>query len=156
MSWYGNACGGCREKSAPEAMYRGDVEALTRYGYDGIKLDGCGAEYDLGLWARLINATGKKVTIENCHWGKTLPNSSWCPFHFFRSSGDISVSYASAVKNMLTQLKPSKAGVSPQDLSRRSCWAYPDNMVLGTQHYHAEPLNLAESYTHFGMWCITS
>jgi alpha-galactosidase len=29
-------------------------------------------------------------------------------------------------------------------------------MVIGTQHYHADPLNEPESYTHFGLWSITS
>jgi hypothetical protein len=38
VSWYGNACGGCNEKSAPEDMYRADVAALRQYGFDGIKL----------------------------------------------------------------------------------------------------------------------
>jgi alpha-galactosidase len=125
VSWYGNNCGGCREKNATLAMYEGDVAAIGQYGFDGIKLDGCGAEMDLDLWARLINATGRRVMIENCHWGKTLPNKTWCPFNFYRTSGDISVSYASAVKNMLTQLRvDKKAGVSPQDLARPGCYAY--------------------------------
>ena len=44
MGWYGNLCGGCQEKNATPAMYAGDVTALVDYGYDGIKLDGCGAE----------------------------------------------------------------------------------------------------------------
>eukprot|EP01048_Picozoa_sp_COSAG05_P040454 COSAG05_NODE_20731_length_277_cov_0.584270_1_plen_33_part_10 len=31
--------------------------------------DDCGAESDLGLWARLINTSGSKpIMIENCHW----------------------------------------------------------------------------------------
>ena len=38
VGWYGNNCGGCNEKSAPEAMYRADVAALRQYGFDGIKL----------------------------------------------------------------------------------------------------------------------
>lgn len=157
ISWYGNNCGGCRETNATLAMYEGDVAAIGQYGFDGIKLDGCGAEMDLDLWARLINATGRRVMIENCHWGKTLPNKTWCPFNFYRTSGDISVSYGSAVKNMLTQLRvDKKTGVSPQDLARPGCFAYPDNMVIGTNHWHADPLNEPESYTHFGLWSITS
>lgn len=119
--------------------------------------DDCGAESDLGLWARLINSSGSQpVMIENCHWGKTLPNSTWCPFNFFRSSGDIGVSYASAIKNMLAQLRPNRAGVSSQSLSRPGCWAYPDNMVVGSTHWHADVLNDTEAHTHFGLWCITS
>jgi alpha-galactosidase len=86
VSWYGNNCGGCREKNATLAMYKGDVAAIGQYGFNGIKLDGCGAEMDLDLWAQLINATGRPVMIENCHWGKTLPNKTWCPFNFYRVS----------------------------------------------------------------------
>ena len=119
--------------------------------------DDCGAESDLGLWARLINTSGSKpIMIENCHWGRTLPNSTWCPFNFFRSSGDISVGFGSAVKNLMTQLKPNKAGTSPQSRSRPGCWAYPDNLVVGATHWHAHPLNDAEARTHFASWCITS
>ena len=40
-----------------------------------IKLDGCGQERDLTLYAALFNATGKSVMIENCHWGGV---SGWC------------------------------------------------------------------------------
>jgi hypothetical protein len=51
------------------------------------------------------------------------PNKTFCPFNFFRSSGDIGVSYSSAIKNILTQLRPNKAGVSSQSRSRPGCWA---------------------------------
>lgn len=46
--WYGNNCE-CPEKNATVGMYQQDVAALTQFGFDGIKLDGCGAEYDLTL-----------------------------------------------------------------------------------------------------------
>jgi len=150
-SWYGNNCEN-PEKEAPLAMYKGDVAALTRFGYDGIKLDGCGAEYDLDLWAKLINATGRPVMIENCHWGKTLPNATWCPWNFFRTSGDIGVGYSSVVKNMMATNK-----VAEKNLSRPGCWGYPDNLVVGTRHWNDNGgLTLDENYAHFGMWCIMS
>lgn len=39
----------------------------------------CGIEYDLDLWASLINTTSpKSLMVENCHWGFTLPNATWC------------------------------------------------------------------------------
>lgn len=34
-----------------------------------IKLDGCGKQLDLQLYADLFNATGKSILMENCHWG---------------------------------------------------------------------------------------
>jgi alpha-galactosidase len=58
MSWYGNNC--MRpEKLAPPEMYKGDVAATLDFGWDGIKLDSCGAEEDLNLFEQLFNATGK-------------------------------------------------------------------------------------------------
>ena len=45
---------------------QGDVSALIRYGFDAVKLDGCGPANDTFLWAKLINATGKPIMIEHC------------------------------------------------------------------------------------------
>ena len=53
------------EKLAPPEMYEGDVAATIDFGWDGIKLDSCGAEKDLNLFERLLNATGKPIMIEN-------------------------------------------------------------------------------------------
>lgn len=150
MGWYGNNC--MRpEKEAPRKMYEGDVAATVRYGWDGIKLDGCGAEYDLDLFAKLFNATGKPIMIENCHWGKTVPNETWCPWNYYRTCGDMSVGYGNAVENVLTTKQWAERG-----LSRPGCWAYPDNMVFGITPGNGLALTLAEGRTHFGMWCITS
>lgn len=90
--------------------------------------------------------------IENCHWGKTVPNATWCPWNYWRSSGDIGVSYASVVKNMLATVPFARQG-----LSTPGCWAYPDTLVVGTRHWHdGGGLTEVEGYTHFGMWCIMS
>ena len=43
------------------------------YGFDSIKLDGCGAQLDLYKYETLLNATGKAFLIENCHWGTQEP-----------------------------------------------------------------------------------
>ncbi|CAE7527082.1 melA, partial [Symbiodinium pilosum] len=81
--WYGNVCGLCKESQVTDAMYAGDVAALTAFGFDAVKLDGCGKELDLDKWASLLNKTGRPVMIENCHWGKTVPTPEWCPWNFF-------------------------------------------------------------------------
>ena len=42
--WYGNNCI-CHEKGLlflDDVVYKGDVRATVKYGFDGIKLDGCG------------------------------------------------------------------------------------------------------------------
>ena len=54
MSWYANLCGGCQEKNVTLAMYKGDVSAIARYEYDGVKIDGCGAEDDMGIQSCMV------------------------------------------------------------------------------------------------------
>ena len=60
---------------------------------------------DMVTWAKLLNATGRRVAIENCHWGecdrksfggdktscpRRQPDGSlWCPWNWFRTSYDI-------------------------------------------------------------------
>ena len=47
--WYANNCI-CREHATDHTkFYRGDIQALREYGFDSWKLDGCGAQLDLGL-----------------------------------------------------------------------------------------------------------
>lgn len=41
--------------------HAGDVDATLDYGFDSIKLDGCGAQRDLTLYANLFNQTGKAI-----------------------------------------------------------------------------------------------
>eukprot|EP00730_Choanoeca_flexa_P004625 TRINITY_DN11751_c0_g1_i4.p3 TRINITY_DN11751_c0_g1~~TRINITY_DN11751_c0_g1_i4.p3 ORF type:complete len:294 (+),score=21.75 TRINITY_DN11751_c0_g1_i4:3281-4162(+) len=81
VGWYGNNCI-CRESNFPndlvQAHYQGDVTAAVDFGYDGIKLDGCGEFLNLTLWADLLNKTGRMVMIENCHWGDTVIRLTLC------------------------------------------------------------------------------
>lgn len=153
--WYANNCI-CRElEGSPSSLYAGDVRALVDYGFDGLKLDDCGSEKDLNLWASLLNASGKDVVIENCHWGFTVPTKNWCPWHFFRTSSDIRASYASVVRNLLSTVHWAKSG-----LSRPGCWAYPDMLEVGCQHGPggaSDPgLSPSETRAHFGAWAIVS
>jgi len=152
--WYGNNCI-CSEKAATEAMYRSDVAALTVFGFDAIKLDGCGKQLDLDLWSHLLNGTGRPVMIENCHWGGTVPNETWCPWNFFRTSGDVRASYGSVVGNLLTTVQWAQ-----KSLSKPGCWAYPDMLEVGCEHGPGgagDPgLNFNEAQSHFGAWAIIS
>mmetsp|Transcript_48854 Transcript_48854/g.129481 ORF Transcript_48854/g.129481 Transcript_48854/m.129481 type:complete len:434 (-) Transcript_48854:71-1372(-) len=154
--WYGNNCI-CREtEAATMAMYAGDVDALVnRFDFDAVKLDGCGTEYDLDIWASLVENTGKPIMTENCHWGFTVPTATWCPFNFFRTSGDVRASYGSVVGNLQTTIQWAQQG-----LSRPGCWAYPDMLEVGCQHGPGgadDPgLSLVEARSHFGAWAIVS
>jgi len=154
--WYGNNCI-CREGKQPtEAMYEQDVHFLADvFKFDAVKLDGCGKQLDLTLWSQLINKTGRRIMIENCHWGNTVPTESWCPWNFFRTSGDVRASYGSVVGNLLTTVQWAKKG-----LSRPGCWGYPDMLEVGCQHGPGGSsdvgLSPAEARSHFGAWCIVS
>jgi len=153
--WYGNNCICAEHETATEAMYQSDVAALTVFGFDAVKLDGCGTQLDLDLWARLLNGTGRRVMIENCHWGGTVPNATWCPWNFFRTSGDVRASYSSVVWNLLTTVEWAEKG-----LSKPGCWGYPDMLEVGCKHGPggaSDPgLSFIEMRTHFGAWAIVS
>ena len=68
-----------------------------------LKVDSCGGEQDVALWASLLAAggpPGRAHQLENCHNGPWLPEPPrkaggppWCPFSFYRTSLDIEDDY---------------------------------------------------------------
>jgi alpha-galactosidase len=75
--WYMNNCI-CNEHQFKDPSYitkhmQASAAAVAEYGFDGVKLDGCGEFLNLTWWAELLNATGRPIMIENCHWGGTTP-----------------------------------------------------------------------------------
>jgi len=120
--------------------YRGDVADVVAYGYDSVKLDGCGPFLNLTLYQELLNATGKYFLIENCHWGGTVPTLDWCPWSYFRSSGDIQANWASMFSNLQTTI-PYQDKNAP--LSRPGCWAYPVSADAITQSIAAATVRIA-------------
>merc|ERR1711957_569506 len=94
------------------------------------------------LWDDIFKSDGgKPVMVENCHWGWKVPyepNATWCPWNFYRTSGDVRAKYASIIGNLGSVTK-----YSAQNLSTPGCWAYPG-------------LTMAESRSHFGAWVIVS
>lgn len=152
--WYGNNCI-CKDHCSSNACYAGDVNALINYGFDAVKLDGCGMEVDLDEYASLMQAAGKAFVIENCHWGLTVPNATWCPFNLYRTSGDVRANYPSVLSNLETVIPLADA-----NLSTPGCWAYPDMLEVGCQ---AGPggssdvgLTPEETRSHFGGWVVVS
>jgi hypothetical protein len=94
--------------------------------------------------------------IENCHWGDTLPNATWCPWHYYRSSGDIRANYGSVVGNLQTVIPLAAKGFSYE-----GCWAFPDALEVGVYNGPGGPsgdsgLSFAEARSHMGAWCVTS
>ena len=83
--WYLNGCK-CGERHALDKNYEGDVRSLAAFGFDGVKIDGCGAQRNQTFYAALMRGTGRAYTIENCHWGRctqgddsSCPTRDWCP-----------------------------------------------------------------------------
>ena len=76
--------------------------------------------------AQLMKATGKNYTIENCHWGdcthsddSSCPTTEWCPFNWYRSSGDINSGSMSWFHNLQTTIR-FQSWDAP--VSRPGCW----------------------------------
>jgi len=157
--WYGNNCICSDHHSGDRKFYEGDAKALREYGFDGYKLDGCGSQTDMQLWDDVFKADGgPPVMVENCHWGSKVPyepTATWCPWNFYRTSGDVRASYSSVVGNLNSVVK-----FSSRNLSYPGCWAYPDMLEVGCQHGpggKSDPgLSMAETRTHFGAWAIVS
>ncbi|GMH85976.1 hypothetical protein TrST_g9964 [Triparma strigata] len=154
--WYGNNCICAEKETQDQKFYEGDVKAFMDFGFDGWKLDGCGAQLDLQLYDDLINATGNAVVVENCHWGSAPPfepTLDWCPWNFYRTSGDVRASYSSVLENLATTYK-----YADTLLSRPGCWAYPDMLEVGCNGGATDGggLNDVETRTHFGSWAIVS
>lgn len=149
--WYLNNCI-CSDTCGDEDCYRGDAAALFEFGFDSVKLDGCGAQTNLDLWASLLD---NQIMIENCHWGNTVPNATWCPFNFYRTSGDVRASYESVLKNLNTTWE-----FASKNLSYPGCWAYPDMLEVGCSDGPGgtadEGLSWEETRTHFSAWAVVS
>jgi len=114
------------------------------------------------LWDDLLRASAptsgrKPIMVENCHWGSRVPykpNATWCPWNFYRTSGDVRATYPSIVGNLQTTIQ-----YAQQNLSRPGCWAYPDMLevgVLKTPFSADRGLTEAETRAHFGSWVIVS
>ena len=86
MGFYLNGCA-CGEKTEHLRNYEGDVALTHALGFDGVKIDSCGAQKNMTLYASLFNETGKPIVIENCHQGQNFTDGGdpgqmgpgWCP-----------------------------------------------------------------------------
>ena len=157
--WYLNGCK-CGEHFERPANYVGDIKDLHDFNFDGVKIDGCGAQRNQTLYAQLMRDSGKSYTIENCHWGRctdsddsSCPTTDWCPFNWYRTSGDINAGVGSWLSNLQTTIKFQDYDAP---LSQPGCWAYPDMLEVGRV---AEPVKgafVAWNRAHFGAWCVVS
>ena len=190
VSWYGNACA-CNsensytDKTSPtiaQAM-AGTVNDTVKYKFDGLKLDSCSQFNNMSEWARLLNATGHTVLLENCHQGGLVPGQripgqeidgpetfckgntdiSDCPYHMYRTSDDIYNHWENAINN-INSVTPylSSADPSVPPRSRPGAWAYPDMLEVGNFGCPTGTSGCTltgpptEDRSQFAMWAITS
>ena len=159
VGWYENGCA-CGERKALVQNYEGDVKSLHAFDFDGVKLDGCGAQRNMTFYAQLMKATGKSYLIENCHWGRcsdgddsSCPTTEWCPFNWYRTSGDINSSPMSWYSNLQTTIK-FQDKTTP--LSVPGCWAYPDMLEVGRIDLPDPTQKFTWNRAHFGAWVVVS
>lgn len=137
--WYHNNCicsDYCKDDAECDAQIEQDARAVVDLGFDAVKLDGCGGQTNLTAWDFYLqkyhqNADNDRpIEVENCHWGRTVPNTpeEYCPYAFYRTSGDIRPNYQSVMHNLATVDHFHK-----HNLSRPGCWAYPDMLQVGVQ-----------------------
>jgi hypothetical protein len=137
------------------------VLAALSYGFDSVKIDGCGDQHNTSLFAALFNDSGIPMLIENCH-DEQAPlkpiAEGGCPdYHTYRTSTDIRNTYGSWLLNAYSVERFASSGRSGP-----TCWAYADMLMIGVGatcagDTCAAPLpSLTEQVTHFGLWCILS
>eukprot|EP01079_Euglenida_sp_SAG-EU17-18_P002598 gene2598-3301_t len=149
--------------------YLGDAQLLIDSGFDGVKIDNCGDDQGKGFVARTEDLWNRSVhlLVENSNQGDGNPmfnhgkppgpprenpanGSDFCPYHMFRSGGDIGPDYG----NIYGKLQFAKPYLDPKTpISRPGCWAFPDMLEVGNFN---GPLAVTESRTHFGAWCVVS
>ena len=84
--------------------------------------------------------------LPSIYYAGTLPNATWCPWTYYRSSGDINSSWNSVIANLNTVFP-----LAAKNLSTPQCWAYPDMSEVG--HPGLSP---TEWRTHYAAWAIVS
>eukprot|EP00039_Didymoeca_costata_P022444 m.4521 g.4521 ORF g.4521 m.4521 type:complete len:433 (+) comp3005_c0_seq1:149-1447(+) len=159
MGFYMNNCR-CHELDTELTHYPQDAHLVEMLGYDGIKIDSCGDQRNMTLWASLFTREGRDLLVESCGNGaganpkKDDPVdpafaelvSTTCPFSFFRVSEDVAPQFFSVIFNALRAVP--YLGAKP--MSRPGCWAYSDMLEVGVG------LNHDESQSHFALWSIIS
>ena len=152
-------------------------------GFAGTKIDSCGNQRDMTVYAELFAAANRTVLLESCGNGPTgtepktdlPPQASYlemlkdtCPWSLYRVSLDLGPTFLSTVYNINRGLPFLERGPGTVPLSRPGCWMYPDMMMVGVTtprpdnhvppmpHVDPNPMTPLEWRTHFAMWAVTS
>jgi alpha-galactosidase len=142
MGFYMNNCFCHKQELATNhTTYTQDVDLVVKAEFDGLKIDGCGPNHDIGKWMDAIQKSGRPITVENCgdnnngppgdkqRWSPPLPSDlegDKClrKGQFYRVSKDIAPQFYSAMYNLQYTSKYNNKGLT-SPLSRPGCWAYP-------------------------------
>ena len=165
--WYHNNCicaDHCRNAQECEMQIQQDARAIVEYGFDAVKLDGCGGEMDLHMFDRYLRQYAAEaakeshhhhhrgnnpnpIQIENCHWGRDVPkrikkNNDKDDSNHEDEDDDIDCPYA--FYRTSGDIRPNYQSVvhnlksvekfRRKKLSRPGCWAYPDMLQVGVHH----------------------
>ena len=75
MGFYLNGCG-CNEKRPLRINYEGDVRASIDWGFDGVKIDSCGAQKNMSLYYELFNNRRDPWRLRIATKARTLPTAA--------------------------------------------------------------------------------
>lgn len=162
--FYANNCF-CQEKSFNQSFYAGDVAAWSLYGFDALKIDGCGPESDRVQWWAEMEGTPQGATaVIETNGGQPSPgqplNGPGAPmWHFYRVSTDIRPTYGSVLnnaQNLVALMDSNRTGPG--------CWAFSDMSVIGVTNLDLggckgvcpPEMTYAEQRSHWGLWCVAS
>jgi alpha-galactosidase len=125
-----------------------DANTYAAWGVDYLKYDNCNlpagdvSQTDYARMADALMKSGRPITFSICHWSF----ESWEPAagNLWRTTGDISDSFASMVSNL--------GGNSPPAyLAGPGRWNDPDMLEVGNGG-----MTFTEDQAHFSLWCLVS
>ena len=178
-SWYLNAdgCNGTKEWAVGET-YDTDAADVLRYGFDGVKFDTemGGPNNNITKWAialadaRRHSGTRDGIVIENCQDKNPtyiLDQPSDCPYNHYRTGPDAAPHFYGAMWRIFHYTLPYLRVTEPVPASRPNCWAYADQLAIGTpvpgtsfwdqaRSRGCANMTLEEERTLFANWAIVS
>ena len=168
--FYGDNCH-CHqgEKKAGVTHYVQDVALTLAAGFEGTKIDSCGNQRDMSVYAAQFALRNSSMLVESCGNGPPGSNpkndfpphpsylrmlETTCPMSFYRVSVDLAPQFLSCVYN-LNRALPFLDAEAP--LSRPGCWAYADMSMVGVDvprhsdqpHYDNDTMTWIEWRSHF-------
>lgn len=132
-----------------------DARTYASWGIDYIKYDWCNtgkanAEETFKTMGAALKATGRPIVFSICEWGGNKP-WEWAKDigHLWRTTGDIIDCYKCQAVYSLGWRHILEAQVGLEKYAGPGHWNDPDMLEVGNKG-----LTLAESRSHFTLWCI--